>query len=859
MTRRRSTTRRGCLIATALLATVVLWPATAHAAVGNWVQQTSGSSATLEAVDAPDASHAWIAGSSGTILSTTDGGFHWSAQISGTPNGLYALSFPDASHGWAAGINGVMRTTSDGGAHWTGQSTGSAAWYTGLSFPDASHGWAVGDMVARSTGDGGAHWGAQSTGASLWAVRFVDALDGWGVGASGTISRTTDGGANWAPQISGTGNYLNAVDFVDASQGWVVGAQGTILVTSDGGGTWTSQPSGTLSSLRSVSFADALHGCAVGDGGTVLLTEDGGTTWTPQPSGVTSVLNGVTMPDPTHAWVAGDGGVVLAYTLGPTTSLEATPAPNAAGWNAGDVSVSLIATEGPQGGGPAETYFSVDGGTPRSDTRAFTISDEGSHSIEYFSVDASGNAEPAKTAAVRLDRTPPHVTGAATVAPNAAGWYRSAVRVHFSATDAVSGVADVSPDALLAAEGPSQSVEGTAHDLAGNEGTGTASGINIDLTPPHTEDDHRAAYTTSATIALTPSDGLSGVAGTDWSLDGNAGTGTSVETTEAGPHVLTYYSTDFAGNPELLHTVVFTVLDVTAPVTTISALPSGWVDHPVRFSLDATDDAGGLGVGQTLYSLDSSPAETYSGPVEVAREGAVTIGYASVDAAGNRETTKTAEVYIDLTPPSTTDDHIATYTAEATITLAPSDALSGVAFTRWALDGADGTGTVVATAAVGPHTLEYASTDVAGNREATRAVTFTVVAAPLPPAPPPSATPASTSISRPGVSPRTPRHHRRATFSATLAPAAARGGTSRLYLYRYERTTVRRKVNGVWKRVTVRVWRRRVVKTMSASPTGRVSATVVIPYAGRWCAQVRYGGSAGYSASRSAYAYFSAR
>jgi photosystem II stability/assembly factor-like uncharacterized protein len=55
------------------------------------------------------------------------------------------------------------------------------------------------------------------------------------VGVGGTIVRTTDGGATWTPQASGTTNILHGVSFVDANTGTAVGDSGTILRTDTGG------------------------------------------------------------------------------------------------------------------------------------------------------------------------------------------------------------------------------------------------------------------------------------------------------------------------------------------------------------------------------------------------------------------------------------------------------------------------------------------------------------------------------------------------------------------------------------------------------------------------------------------------
>ncbi|MBU1423158.1 MAG: hypothetical protein KKG06_08270, partial [Bacteroidetes bacterium] len=83
---------------------------------------------------------------------------------------------------------------------------------------------------------------------------FTDANTGTAVGHYGTILRTTNGGALWTTQTSGTTAWLLSVSFTDANTGTAVGSGGTILRTTDGGALWTSQTSGTTNSLRGVFF-----------------------------------------------------------------------------------------------------------------------------------------------------------------------------------------------------------------------------------------------------------------------------------------------------------------------------------------------------------------------------------------------------------------------------------------------------------------------------------------------------------------------------------------------------------------------------------------------------------------------------
>ncbi|MHB8705315.1 MAG: OmpL47-type beta-barrel domain-containing protein, partial [Coriobacteriia bacterium] len=120
--------------------------------------------------------------------------------------------------------------------------------------------------------------------------------------------------------------------------------------------------------------------------------------------------------------------------------------------------------------------------------------------------------------------------------------------------------------------------------------------------------------------------------------------------------------------------------------------------------------------------------------------GSHTIEFWSVDVAGNAETHKTvsftitAPVVLDTTAPVTTSDAKTTYVSSATVKLTATDAGSGVAATYYKLDGgAQTSGTTVSVTALGSHTIEFWSVDVAGNAETHKTVSFTITApAPAP-------------------------------------------------------------------------------------------------------------------------------
>jgi photosystem II stability/assembly factor-like uncharacterized protein len=434
----------------------------------HWGAQSSGTYDGLYAIDFADVSHGWAVGwgfdtSTSAILATQDGGSQWGVQDSGPGDILLdAVDFADASHGCAVGYNldtgaGTILTTTDGGLQWSSRDTGalpkgSQEWLTGVAVPDASHGWAVGyrydsphtfTSVILATSDGGAHWSPQSPGTQAWleGVCFVDVEHGWTVGVDWTLREgvvlvTTDGGAHWVAQSPGIRTSLNAVDFVDANHGWAVGGGGTILVTTDGGADWHAQSSGTTDTLYGVRFVDASHGWAVGDEGIVLATSDGGATWEEQNSGTTNMLHGVSFPDARHGWAVGDDCSILATATGgsPDSTPPVTVDDAPSGWLDHGVTVGLSASDA--GSGVAFTGYSLDDSTTWTRGTSVTIpapadhSNDGLHTILYYSVDNAGNTEATKSCTVKIDTTLP------TTADDYDGlWHNSPVAVDFAATD----------------------------------------------------------------------------------------------------------------------------------------------------------------------------------------------------------------------------------------------------------------------------------------------------------------------------------------------------------------------------------------------------------------------------------------
>jgi hypothetical protein len=173
------------------------------------------------------------------------------------------------------------------------------------------------------------------------------------------------------------------------------------------------------------------------------------------------------------------------------------------------------------------------------------------------------------------------------------------------------------------------------------------------------------------------------------------------------------------------HTVSTWSSDATIAIS-LSGASSSVADlagFAIALSKNATSDPG---------ASVTDAAETTSCLLAAPSDGIWYVNLVTADVLGNRSVgTSFGPVWIDTTAPTTTDDHLATYVGSALVSLSATDAASGVAATTWTLDGVPGTGSVVATSAVGSHELAYSSTDAIGNAETTHTVSFTIQPLPV--------------------------------------------------------------------------------------------------------------------------------
>ena len=443
-----------------------------------------------------------------------------------------------------------------------------------------------------------------------------------------------------------------------------------------------------------VSFlcADSESGIASCSDSTTLSTE-----------GLGQSVTGTAVDNAGNSDTATVGGINLDLSA-PVTS--ASLSPNVA-WSNGDVLVSLSAVDPLSD--VAATYHTIDGGSADASV-TFAIGGEGIHTLTFWSVDKADNVETAHTATVRIDTSAPSIGHALDPVPNGAGWNNSDVTVTFSCADQVglSGIASCTLARTVTTQGAAQVVNGTAVDNAGNNASDGAT-VNLDKTAPgitgapDRSPNANGWYDGDVTVTFSCTDALSGV----------ASCGSATVLGEGANQSATGSAADVAGNTKAA-TVSGIDIDKTAP--TLSGAPTtapngnGWYDGDVAVHWTCAD---------ALSGIDGAcPANSTIGG-----EGIGLTDSASVDdLAGNTTSATSAPaVQIDRTAPTTSasaNPSVSWANSDVTVSLTPSDNLSGVASTSFTLDGGlPQLGTTISISAEGTHALSWFSIDKAGNVE----------------------------------------------------------------------------------------------------------------------------------------------
>jgi hypothetical protein len=258
-------------------------------------------------------------------------------------------------------------------------------------------------------------------------------------------------------------------------------------------------------------------------------------------------------------------------------------------WHDQDVTVTFTPTDVASGmvGGLAKTEWSTDAGATWTQGTSVVVpaplggGNDGSHDILYHSYDKLGNTESIKTCAVKIDTLAPVSTLGATPL-----WTNTELTVALTAIDAGCGVASKQYrfDEGLWTKGSSvtirapvdHSFDGThtieyrSIDALFNTETPQTRTVGVDTLAPVTTDNSDALTHRVFVLVFAPGDATSGVALTEYRIDGGAWqSGTSVTLRlpirhrlgglSPGDHLIEYLSTDNAGNVETIKSCTVTI------------------------------------------------------------------------------------------------------------------------------------------------------------------------------------------------------------------------------------------------------------------------------------------------------------
>ncbi|MEI6795918.1 MAG: Ig-like domain repeat protein, partial [Methanomassiliicoccales archaeon] len=239
------------------------------------------------------------------------------------------------------------------------------------------------------------------------------------------------------------------------------------------------------------------------------------------------------------------------------------------------------------------------------------------------------------------------------------------------------------------------------------------------------------AWYNAISVALSATDPVSGVNRLIYSIEGGSWQEftTNISLSMPGRYPVQYRSQDGAGNWGPSFAISFSIENVT-PLTT-SAISGeqnsdGWCNGNATLTLSATDFDSGVGV--TMFRMDDGAWQTYAGRIPMAADGSHVIEFYSIDAAGNRESTRSASFKVDHEAPVTsivlTGNQISVglYNDSVAVSLTSSDAESGVNNTYYRIDSGTWTHYLApfSVSTEGAHSVQYYAVDRAGNSEAIR-------------------------------------------------------------------------------------------------------------------------------------------
>ncbi len=275
-----------------------------------WELIKTGTDKNLNSISFVDDYKGFIAGDSGLIIQSVDGGLNWKKNNIPYQNNFNAICYNDnklfvvGSSGFIGIINGnsnqikkiISNTTET---------------LFKIYFLDHNIGFIVGTRgLILKTYDSGFTWQVINCRVkeNLFSISFADSKNGIIVGWNGTILKTTDSGLSWQKQALKYNNYFKDVLFANEFLGFIVGGDGKVLRTENGGEDWDEIDIESNSGLYKIDFENSGDGIILSNSGEIFISNDSGKSWKKKNVGQPLILNDIKQLNSGNFIIACNGG-----------------------------------------------------------------------------------------------------------------------------------------------------------------------------------------------------------------------------------------------------------------------------------------------------------------------------------------------------------------------------------------------------------------------------------------------------------------------------------------------------------------------------------------------------------------------
>jgi len=310
-------------------------------AQGSWEKIDLPTLNNLNTVFFTDSLYGWVAGDSGTILHTTDGGINWNFQESEISEDLINIFFLNRNLGWATAFKfstqpygTLLLKTTDGGKNWSNSNyPENNIFMNCVLFLDSLNGWMGGSPHALvSTQNGGQTWESATVDSSTLAffpvlnIKFYDENYGYACGGrfdiAGVTWRTSDGGETWyaIPVNQAPADEVHQLHLFDSIT--VMGAGGDpdfgygvgMLNTIDGGYNWFYNELTIQGNAYDLAFRNETDAWAsLGQRKKMIYSLDAGLSWNVIPTPDSTAIYKLHFPDSLHGFAVGREGALIKF------------------------------------------------------------------------------------------------------------------------------------------------------------------------------------------------------------------------------------------------------------------------------------------------------------------------------------------------------------------------------------------------------------------------------------------------------------------------------------------------------------------------------------------------------------------